>query len=185
MQQQTTGPINKDMMIGDVVQKYPQVADVFLSYGLHCVGCHVNAYETIEQGAMGHGMTPEEVEEMVAEANTYITDSENPKQEFTATTRAISKLKELAAEENKNSWGLRVEVQAGGCSGFRYNLEFEEKTKENDIVIDPGFKLYVDPESNQMLMGATLDYVEGLNGSGFKVNNPNAKSHCGCGKSFH
>jgi iron-sulfur cluster assembly protein len=183
--QQTEQLITKDMMIGEVVAKYPQVADVFLSYGLHCVGCHVNAYESIEMGAMGHGMTPEEVDEMVAEANLYMEQQEKATEEFTATTRAIAKLKALAAEENKASWGLRVEVQPGGCSGFRYNLEFEEKPKEGDSVIDCGYKLFVDKESTEMLLGAKLDYIEGLQGSGFKIDNPNAKSSCGCGKSFN
>ncbi len=176
--------ITKEMMIGDAVSQYPAIADVFLSYGLHCVGCHVNAYETIEQGAMGHGMNEEEVAEMIAEANAYILESSKPREGFALTPKAIQKLHELAAEDGKASWGLRVEVQAGGCSGFRYNLEFEEKAKADDIVLKEGFPIFIDTESRKMLEGAILDYVDGLSGSGFKVDNPNAKSHCGCGKSF-
>ena len=178
------GTIAKDMLIGEVVAEHPAVADVFLSYGLHCVGCHVNAFETIEQGAMSHGMSVEEVDEMVAEANTYLQQMQANAGAFSVTPKAIEKLKLLAAEEGKESWGLRVEVIPGGCSGFKYNLEYEEKAKETDEVVNEGFPLFIDPESKEMLLGARLDYIDGLSGSGFKIDNPNAKSNCGCGKSF-
>ena len=182
--EQTTTLVTKDMLIGDAVSQYPGIADVFLSYGLHCVGCHVNAFESIEMGALGHGMTPEEVDEMMEEANAYLTELQKPRTGFSVTQKALGKLHELAADEGKQSWGLRVEVQTGGCSGFRYNLEFEEKPKENDTVLSEDFPIFMDADSKQMLEGASLDYVDGLSGSGFKINNPNAKSHCGCGKSF-
>ncbi len=185
MEQETQALITKDMTIGEVVATYPEIADVFLSYGLHCVGCHVNAYETIEMGAMGHGMSLEEVDEMVAEANLYLEQASAPKEGFSITPKAITKLQELAAEEGKHGWGLRVEVQAGGCSGFRYNLEYEEKPKDDDVVYSEGFQVFFDKDSAQMLQGASLDYIDGLGGSGFKINNPNAKASCGCGKSFH
>jgi len=61
--------INKEMTIGEVVQKYPSTAEVFMSYGLHCIGCHVSAFETLEQGATGHGMNEETINKMVGEAN--------------------------------------------------------------------------------------------------------------------
>jgi iron-sulfur cluster assembly accessory protein len=176
--------ITKDMMIGDAVSQHPAIADVLLSYGLHCVGCHVNAFETIEQGAAGHGMTPEEIDEMVAEANSYLVQLASASDTVLVTAKAIEKLRLLSAEEGKNSWGLRVAVQAGGCSGFRYELEFEEKAKDDDIVLTEGFTLFIDPESYAMLRGARVDYIDGLSGSGFKIENPNAKSGCGCGKSF-
>jgi iron-sulfur cluster assembly accessory protein len=183
-EQAVSQTIAKDMLIGEVVSTHPAVADVFLSYGLHCVGCHVNAFETIEQGAMSHGMSVEEVDEMVAEANSYLTQLTANAGVFSVTKKAIEKLKVLAAEEEKESWGLRVEVIPGGCSGFKYNLEFEAKAKETDEVLDEGFPLFIDPDSKEMLLGAKLDYIDGLSGSGFKIDNPNAKSNCGCGKSF-
>lgn len=186
MQTQTTSvPIQRDMMIGDVVAKYPAVADVFLSYGLHCVGCHVNAYETIEQGSMGHGMTDEEVDEMVAEANDYLERLHANKDTFTITKKAVDKLLALSAEEEKKMIGLRVAVHAGGCSGYKYALDFTDEKAADDTVYDEGYPVFVDPASKEHLKGATLDYIDGLNGSGFKIDNPNAKSHCGCGKSFN
>jgi iron-sulfur cluster assembly accessory protein len=180
----THAVVTKDMMIGDAVSAHPAIADVLLSYGLHCVGCHVNAFETIEQGALGHGMSEEEVDEMVAEANQYLQQLANSSDTVLVTAKAIEKLRLLSAEEGKENWGLRVAVQPGGCSGFRYELEFEEKEKEGDTVLTEGFKVFIDPESYSMLRGARIDYVDGLSGSGFKVDNPNAKNACGCGKSF-
>ena len=180
MQEQTAhGPISKDMMIGEVVMQYPQVADVFLSYGLHCVGCHINQYETIEQGALGHGMMPEDVDEMVTEANLYLQQADAPDEEFTATSAAIAKLKILAAEENKSSWGLRVGLE-GDCCSAKYVLEFEEKPKENDTVIDAGFKLFLDPYAQEKLQGGKLDWIEGPTGAGFKIQK-GKKGACGCG----
>ena len=81
--------------------------------------------------------------------------------------------------------GLRVSVQPGGCSGFRYGLLIEEQAGDDDIVLDAGgFKVFVDPFSAQYLNGVTIDYVSSMQGSGFTFTNPNATGGCGCGSSF-
>ncbi len=103
----------------------------------------------------------------------------------TFTENAVNKVKEFMKLENKGSWGLRVSVVPGGCAGFQYGLDFEQKAKEEDAVLEQnGLKVFVDPFSAQFLHGTNVDYVEGLQGSGFKINNPNAKKSCGCGSSF-
>ncbi len=80
--------------------------------------------------------------------------------------------------------GLRVGVRGGGCSGFQYQLAFDEQ-RENDVVFEShGLKLLVDQESLQFVRGSTIDYEESLQGAGFKVNNPNVVAACGCGSSF-
>jgi iron-sulfur cluster assembly protein len=80
--------------------------------------------------------------------------------------------------------GLRVGVRGGGCSGFQYQLAFDEQ-RESDIVFEShGLKLLVDGESLQFVSGSTIDYEESLQGAGFKVNNPNVVAACGCGSSF-
>jgi iron-sulfur cluster assembly protein len=80
--------------------------------------------------------------------------------------------------------GLRVGVRGGGCSGFQYQLAFDEQ-RDNDVVFDShGLKLLVDSESLQFVRGSTIDYEESLQGAGFKVNNPNVVAACGCGSSF-
>ena len=81
--------------------------------------------------------------------------------------------------------GLRVSVQPGGCSGFRYGLLIEDQAGEDDLIIDmTGFRVFVDPFSAQYLNGTTIDYVSSMQGSGFTFKNPNATGGCGCGSSF-
>ena len=91
----------------------------------------------------------------------------------------------LAAQEADLSVaGLRVGVRGGGCSGFQYQLAFDEQ-RENDVVFEShGLKLLVDRESLQFVRGSTIDYEESLQGAGFKVDNPNVVAACGCGSSF-
>ena len=81
--------------------------------------------------------------------------------------------------------GLRVSVQPGGCSGFKYSLVIEDQAAEDDLVLqNEGFKVFVDPFSAQYLNGVTIDYVSSMQGSGFTFKNPNATGGCGCGSSF-
>ena len=98
---------------------------------------------------------------------------------------AVAKVRELIEEEENLELKLRVFVTGGGCSGFQYGFSFDENQDEEDTVIErDGVFLLVDPMSYQYLVGATIDYQEGLQGSQFVVQNPNASSTCGCGSSF-
>ena len=98
---------------------------------------------------------------------------------------AASKVKGLIAEENNPALKLRVYVTGGGCSGFQYGFTFDEKVNEGDTLIEnSGVTLVVDSMSLQYLVGGTVDYINGLEGSRFLVNNPNATATCGCGSSF-
>lgn len=104
---------------------------------------------------------------------------------ITLTDKAAEKVKEIADAENLKGQGLRLRVIGGGCSGFSYDLYFEENATEMDETIEcNGVQLFVDPLSAQYLDGTEIDYVETLSGSGFKFNNPNIKGTCGCGSSF-
>ena len=81
--------------------------------------------------------------------------------------------------------GLRISVQGGGCSGFQYGLALEETQSVEDVIYEyAGLKVFVDPASAPMLEGVTVDFVDSINGAGFKFENPNAKASCGCGNSF-
>ncbi len=98
---------------------------------------------------------------------------------------AASKVRELVEEEENSNLKLRVYVTGGGCSGFQYGFTFDEKVNEGDMAIEKNeVTLVVDPMSLQYLVGGTVDYVDGLEGSRFLVNNPNATTTCGCGASF-
>jgi iron-sulfur cluster assembly accessory protein len=103
---------------------------------------------------------------------------------LSATPAATAKVRELQERESLQDKGLRVRVVGGGCHGFSYALGFDDR-KESDTVLDiDGVAFLVDKFSTPYLMGAYIDYVDGLMGAGFKISNPNAKSTCGCGESF-
>jgi iron-sulfur cluster assembly accessory protein len=101
------------------------------------------------------------------------------------TSKAVEMVRNAMAQENLTGHGIRVGVVGGGCSGFQYSMDFENEQKDGDQVFDQeGIKVYLDPMSAMYLQGVTVDYVVGLQGAGFKFNNPNAKNTCGCGSSF-
>ncbi len=105
---------------------------------------------------------------------------------ITITETAAQKIKEVIVEEQQQGKSLRLYVEGGGCSGFQYGFAFDE-AKEGDEVFAQdafGFSLVVDPMSMNYLLGARIDFVEGLHGAGFKIENPNATGKCGCGSSF-
>src|SRR5215475_9330444 len=104
---------------------------------------------------------------------------------ITLTPKAIGKVKEIMAQQNPLPAGLRVGVVGGGCSGFSYSMSFENGAGMMDKTFDfEGLKVYVDATSIMYLNGCRVDYVETLEGAGFKFENPNVKSTCGCGSSF-
>ena len=105
---------------------------------------------------------------------------------ITLTDTAASKVKELLEAEGATDLALRVAVRPGGCSGFSYEMFFDGEITPDDETATylEGVKVVVDPASSQLLEGATLDYKDGLNQSGFAITNPNASRTCGCGQSF-
>lgn len=190
-----TDGITKDTTIGEIVEKYPVAIDILTSFGVHCVGCHVSPFESLEMGFKGHGMTDEQIEEAVTKINAAIKDApateSKPKEpEFDVSTakiditdKAAQKIKEFL--ETKKKQALRISVVPGGCSGFSYGMELDDEKTDDDIVIsEKDIKVYVDKSSMAKLNGATVDYVESLKATGFKIENPNAESTCGCGSSF-
>jgi iron-sulfur cluster insertion protein len=101
------------------------------------------------------------------------------------TDNAAAKVKQLIDEEGNTDLKLRVFVSGGGCSGFQYGFTFDEIANEDDTVLEKsGVTLLIDPMSYQYLVGAEIDYTDGLEGSQFVIKNPNATSTCGCGSSF-
>lgn len=101
------------------------------------------------------------------------------------TPRAAAKVASLIEEEGNPALKLRLYVTGGGCSGFQYGFAFDDQVAEDDTtVVTEGVALVVDAMSQQYLLGAQVDYEEGLEGSRFVIHNPNAQSTCGCGSSF-
>ena len=98
---------------------------------------------------------------------------------------AAAKIQALLAERNLTEHGLRVFVAGGGCSGMQYGMAIEKDAGEFDSIIESqGVRIFIDPTSMMYLSGATVDYVDNLMGGGFRIDNPNAVSTCGCGHSF-
>jgi len=117
------------------------------------------------------------------------TTPETPGAEIPAlaiTSKAVEMVKKTREQEGMDaSFGLRVAVMGGGCSGFQYALDFEQEARPTDQVFEvEGLKVYLDPISARYLEGVTIDYVFGMNGAGFKFHNPRATGSCGCGNSF-
>lgn len=104
---------------------------------------------------------------------------------ITITEEATKKINELLAEENDPNMKLRMFVQGGGCAGFSYGFTFESEQNEDDFEFPVGStKVLVDSMSMQYVQGATINYVDDLQGSRFSINNPGATTTCGCGSSF-
>lgn len=104
---------------------------------------------------------------------------------LTFTDSAANKVKALIEEEGNPNLKLRVFITGGGCSGFQYGFTFDEVQNEDDFVLEKGgVTLLIDAMSMQYMMGAEIDYTEGLEGAQFVIRNPNAQTTCGCGSSF-
>ncbi len=113
-------------------------------------------------------------------------DPEIDKEELmvTITPTAEAKIRELMTEE-KDVVGLRIYVKGGGCHGYQYGMAFESKMADDDTVIEKGdVKVIMDSQSAPLLQGTEVDYVDSVQGSGFAIKNPQAKTTCGCGSSF-
>ena len=108
-------------------------------------------------------------------------DFENP---ISFTGKAIEMVKQTMQEEGIEAQALRVAVRGGGCAGLQYALDFSKEPRMGDFIFEiDGLKIYIDLASAQYLKGAEIDYLTGINGSGFKFNNPNARRTCSCGHS--
>jgi iron-sulfur cluster assembly accessory protein len=104
----------------------------------------------------------------------------------TITPTAIAKVKEVAAAQSPAQTAIRIGVRGGGCSGFQYAMVFDssEPTESDEVLDFAGFRVFVDQMSLMYLDGVTIDYIDTLEASGFKFENPNVKTTCGCGQSF-
>ena len=110
--------------------------------------------------------------------------TDTPNQAITLSDKAAAKIGELLAGQEGNEQALRVAVRGGGCSGFQYALAFDQAKADDNVFTVDGVSVVVDKVSMQFVFGSEVDYVEGLQGAGFQVNNPNVVAACGCGSSF-
>lgn len=185
---QTQEKINKEMTIESIFTNFPQksqkIAQEMTNTGLHCVGCGAATWETLEAGMLSHGFAEEEIDALVERLN-QILGEESDLSTISVTKKAADKYKAILKEEGKEGWALRFGVKAAGCSGFEYLLDYSEQAEADDEVFTTSQDLAVHVHKNDVprLIGCEIDYVDGLNGAGFKISNPNVKGSCGCGKS--
>lgn len=183
--------IHRQMTIDQILSMFPfkaqRLSQEITNAGLHCVGCHAATWETLEAGMMGHGMNNEAIDKLVGRLNDLLNE---PVQEnsnsIQLSQRAALKFIEILNEEGKAGWGLRFGDRMAGCSGFEYILDYSEKANPDDETFEShGVQIHVNKAMAKRLMGSQIDYVDGLQGSGFKVTNPNVRASCGCGTSHN
>ena len=166
--------ITKDTTIGEIVDKHPEVVETLMSYGVHCVGCHVSPFESLEMGFKGHGMSDDDVNEAIAALNEVIEKSKNHNESadetIHLTRNAAEKIKSLTKKGNKS--GLRIHIEKGGCSGYTYEMEVAEKKNGDFAFNEHGVNIFIDKESFDKLKGSYVDYLDSLQGAGFKIKNP-------------
>lgn len=184
--------VHEEMTIEEILNKYPhksqRIAHALTSSGLHCVGCGAAVWETLRAGMLSHGKHPDEItalvkklNEILAEEDDFVPDS------IRITEKAAKKYLSILEEENKQGWGLRFSEKAGGCGGYEYILDYSEQPSSDDEVIatEFGLEIHVNKKQKPRLLGSTIDFIDGLQGAGFKVTNPNVRSSCGCGSSHN
>ena len=179
--------ITKEMTIEEIFSRFPhksqKLAQEMSNRGLHCVGCGAATWETLEAGMLCHGFLEEDIEEMVGRLNAILSEKLDLAT-ISMTKKAADKYRHILQEDGKEGWGLRFGDKAAGCSGFEYVLDYSEKALPEDrVFVAHGVEIHVNEGIVSRLLGSEIDFVDGLNGSGFKVSNPNAKGSCGCGKS--
>jgi iron-sulfur cluster assembly protein len=179
--------ITRDMTIGEIFSRFPhksqRLAQAMTNAGLHCSSCSAATWETLEAGMIGHGMAEPHIVKLLDELNKILKEAVDL-DTITLTPNAAKKFREFAKDEGDENLALRFGDSAGGCGGFQYVLEFSEQAEPDDAVfLSQGVHIHIKKGMLGRLLGCVIDYVDGLQGAGFKVSNPNVKSSCGCGTS--
>ena len=172
------------MLVGDIVALLPDSAEIITSYGLHCIGCHYNAFETLEQGLLGHGYSEDDLKNLIRDLNEFAEkSSKSPKpiskaaenMKLSLTKKALQKVEEIQKQEGKEGQVLRIEVKIVQ-QAFKYSMNFvshsevlpEEKVFNFDTV-----SVCASKRDYKKLKNLEIDYLEEDNRAGFKMRNPN------------
>ena len=180
--------VTEETVLGQLMMKYPKAVEVLSRYGVPATGCSIPVSETVGWAVKKY-VAADKAGKMLEELNsaaalTGETGKEIP-DKIEVTDASVKKIKEIIAKEEKGGFNLRVEVKPGGCAGMSYEFSLDDEIKSGDEVIEKdGLKIVIDGASKENLKGATIDYVETIQKSGFKVDNPNAHAVCSCGQSF-
>ena len=176
--------ISKKMEIDTIFERYPskaqKLSQIMSNAGLDCVGCSGSSFESIEQGMASHGSSEIEINKLVNDLNRVLEEKEEAREDICFSAVAAEKCNGFRKNPNQM---LKISLDRGSC-GWSYIFRFTEKKGEDELIVeDKGIKLILNKGDVGKLKGAVIDYVDGLQGAGFKVLNPNVKGTCGCGKS--
>lgn len=179
--------ISAQMTISEIFANFPEksqrLAQEMANFGLQCAGCSAANTETLEVGVLSHGYTPQDLELLMSKMQEILDEPLNSTT-IAFTKRGAERFKQVLISENKQGYGLRLSDKPGGCGGFEYVLDFSEKASDSDEVFHShGIEIHVAKDKLGRLIGAQVDFVDGLNGSGFKISNPNVQGSCSCGRS--
>lgn len=175
--------ISGEMLIGDVLNRLPDSAEIMQDFGLHCTSCSVNVFEPLKAGAMAHGISEEVVDEMIAKINDLaLARRKAPPDGIYMTERAANKVKEFAKAENKAGFGLKITAPENAGREPAYAMDFQKKAGAGEKSFEfHGVNIFLDALSLKNLAGAEIDFLETPYGSGFKITNPNFSEKAGCG----
>ncbi len=172
--------IVKTMCVADIVALCPESKDILAEYGLHCFGCEQNAFETLEDGCLGHGFEPDEIDELVSDLNSLIREMPERPASLTLTAPAARAIRDVAKSEKKTGEGLAVIVDGHGgfCMEFRPEPQAGEQTFRNQE--EPDVRIFASVLTLKRIGGATIDFRDGR----FKLDLPagdRSDAACGCG----
>jgi iron-sulfur cluster assembly accessory protein len=189
--------IKGDELIGDILNRFPESAQIMNDFGLHCTSCSVNAFEPLRLGALSHGLTEETVDNLIAQINNLANSKRKaPLDGIYLTERAAKKVAEFAKAEEKEGFGLQIVAKDNGGNEPAYAMDFKEKADKDEKTFKfHGIEVYLGKESFKNMQGAEIDFLETQYGSGFKIDNPlfkaeeggccstdsSKKGGCGCG----
>ncbi len=159
--------------IAEILEKMPEAQDIFITHGLQCAGCYLGAYETLEQGAAGHGFSSEEIKNVLTDLNECAKELKImnvPAKDPELTDKAVEKIHEFQAAQEKIGFGFKIDVLKSGGE-FNYFLDFLEAPEPRDKTIkSKGIKMFIAPESLRLLQNCTIDFVSTDEGEGFKMS---------------
>ncbi|MFA5106354.1 MAG: DUF1858 domain-containing protein [Candidatus Micrarchaeia archaeon] len=197
----TRNLITRETPIGEIASNYTKPIEILMSYGFHCIGCGASGFESVEAGAMVHGLDDKEIDKLVEELNQAANEETaekggKPKKkaagcecvEEAVVIRkpAADKIKGLMAAEGKNGWGLRLSAVQTPTGDYDYELDFEKAQKKGDlsVKVEGGMLVFFEKRLEKTVSGIVIDYKKGANGEDvFTMKKAQAHSHggnCGC-----
>lgn len=179
-------PITRDMTISRVLEMHPKAGDIMQEFGLHCFGCSINVFETLEQGIIGHGMPESTLAALLKTLNEDVEKFKKNlrKKGIVMTDKAAFKVMEIGQVEGRKNYGIRLKMVEGGgcCRGPVYSMDFEDHAEEGDTIL--GFHhnvtVFLDKNSFEKMKGSTIDYITSYDAEGFKIDNPNVEAGGNC-----